>query len=292
MSIGPWVNTGDGTDIVARALATKLTARLGQSVIVENKPGAATLIGTDTVVKAEPDGYTLLLSGSTSYSVNPAMRKLPYDPIRDLAPIGIVTKAPLVLVVNAQAPWTTLAELITAARAKPGSLNYATFGAGSGPHLAAALLEQAAGIAMQGVPYKGSAPAITGLIGGEIQMAIDTAASATPHVRSGRLRALAVLGPERASALPEVPTIAQAQYPDAVFDAWYALAAPARTPTPILTKLTQAVQAAMADAELQKQLRQQALDPVFISAAATSAIIHSELAKYRALAHRAKIQVD
>jgi tripartite-type tricarboxylate transporter receptor subunit TctC len=284
---------GGGTDIVARALAGSLAARLKQPVVVENKPGAATIIGTEAVVRAEPDGYTVLLSGSTSFTVNPALRaKLPYDPVRDLAPVGIVTRAPLVLLVGADAPWATLADLIAAARARPGALNYATFGAGSGPHLAAALLEQAAGVQLQGVPYKGSAPALTDLMGGQIQIGIDTAAAASPHVKAGKLRALAVLGPGRSSVLPQVPTIVAAGYPDATFDAWYAVAVPAKVPQAVRDTLERAIAASMAEPALQQQMKAQALEPMFAGPAAMRARMEAEIAQYRALAHRAKIVVE
>ena len=173
---------GGGTDIVARALSQKLSERLKQPVVIDNKPGASTIIGTDAVAKAAPDGYTLLLSGSTSYTVNPALRaKLPYDPMRDLAPIAIVARTPLVLVVNANSPWRTVNDLIAAAKAKPKGVRYATFGSGSGPHLAGELFALAADVKLQDVPYRGSAQSAVALIGGEIEMGIDTVASVAPY---------------------------------------------------------------------------------------------------------------
>ena len=175
---------GGGTDVVARALAQKLAGRLGTAVVIDNKPGASTIIGTEAVVRADPDGYTLLVSGSTSYTVNPALRsKLPYDPAKDLVPVATVARAPLVLVVSASAPYKDLNALIAAAKAKPKSIHYATFGSGSGPHLAGALLEQAAGIQLQDVPYRGSSQSLIALMGGEIQLGIDTVAAAAPQVK-------------------------------------------------------------------------------------------------------------
>jgi tripartite-type tricarboxylate transporter receptor subunit TctC len=271
---------GGGTDAVARALAQTLSKRLGKAVVVDNKPGASTIIGTDSVVKAEPDGYTLLVSGSTSYTVNAALRhKLPYDPLKDLAPVAIVARAPLVVVVNAASPHKDLASLLAAAKAAPKSVNYATFGSGSAPHLVGALLEQAAGVHLQDVPYRGSAQAMMGLIGGEIQMAVDTVASAAPHVRSGKLRALAIAGNERARALPSVPTVR-------------AVAAPARTPAPVVDKLVKEVEAAMRDAALQEQIRAQGMEPVFVGPKAMKAAMEDEIGRYRALAHRAQIVVE
>lgn len=284
---------GGGTDAVARALGQKLSARLGQPVVIDNKPGASTIIGTESVVKAEPDGYTLLVSGSTSYTVNAALRhKLPYDPLKDLAPVALIARAPLVIVVNAASPYKELGSLLVAAKAAPKAINYATFGSGSAPHLVGALLEQAADVRLQDVPYRGSAQAMMGLIGGEIQMAVDTVASAAPHVRSGKLRALAIAGNDRARALPSVPTVRELKLPDAAFDGWYALAAPARTPAPVIDRLLKEAETAMRDAHLQEQIRAQGMEPVFVGPKAMHAAMEDEIGRYRALAHRAKIVVD
>ncbi len=281
---------GGGTDIVARALGQGLSEQLGQPVVIDNKPGAATIIGTDAVAKAAPDGYTLLISGSTTFSVNPALRaKLPYDPVRDLAPIAIVARTPLVLVVGAGTPWGTLPELLAAAKAKPKALRYATFGAGSGPHLAGELLGLAAAVQLQGIPYRGSSQAALALMSGEIEVGIDTVASVAPHVRAGKLRALGIVGAARSSLLPEVRTLAEQGLPEATFDAWYGFAAPARTPHPVLEKLTRAVSAAMRNPALVAQLRSQGLEPVVIEAAAFRSQMEGEISRYRALAHRAGI---
>ncbi len=281
---------GGGTDLVARALGQKLSERLGQPVVIDNKPGASTIIGTDNVAKAAPDGYTLLLSGSTSYSVNPALRtRLPYDPVRDLAPIAIVARTPLVLVVAQGAPWQSVDQLVAAAKAKPQGIRYATFGAGSGPHLAGELFALAAGVKLQDVPYKGSAQAMLAVMGGEIEMGIDTVAAIAPHVKAGKLRALGIVGATRASLLPEVKTLAEQKLPDATFDAWYGFAAPARTPPAIVARLTREVTAVMADPTLQAQLRAQGMEPAAIGAAAFRAQMEGEIARYLALAHRAGI---
>ncbi|TWD89106.1 tripartite-type tricarboxylate transporter receptor subunit TctC [Variovorax beijingensis] len=284
---------GGGTDIVARAMGQGLSERLGQPVVIDNKPGAATIIGTDAVAKAAPDGYTLLLSGSTSYSVNPALRaRLPYDPVRDLAPIAIVARTPLVLVVGAGTPWRSLPELIAAAKAKPKSIRYATFGSGSGPYLAGELLALAAGIQLQDIPYKGSSQGSMAVIGGEIEVGIDTVAAVAPHVRSGKLRALGIVGAARSSMLPEVRTLAEQGLPDATFDAWYGFAAPARTPAPVLDKLARVVAATMGSAALQAQLRAQGMEPVAIGAAPFRTQMEGEISRYRALAHRAGIAAE
>ena len=284
---------GGGTDIVARALGQKLGERLGQPVVIENKPGASTIIGTDAVAKAQPDGYTLLLSGSTSYSVNAALRaKLPYDPVRDLAPIAIVARTPLVLVVAQDAPWKSVEQLIAAAKAKPGSIRYATFGAGSGPHLAGELFALAAGVHLQDVPYKGSAQSTLAVMSGEIEMDIDTVAAVAPHVKAGKLRALGIVGASRSSLLPEVKTLAEQKLPEATFDAWYGFAAPGRTPAPVVERLSREIAAVMAAPSLQAQLRTQGMEPVAIGAAPFRAQMEGEIARYRALAHRARITME
>ena len=284
---------GGGTDLVARAMGHSLSEHLGQPIVIDNKPGASTVIGTDAVAKATPDGYTLLLSGSTSYSVNPALRaKLPYDPTRDLAPIAIVARTPLVLVVGKGTPWKSLPELIAAAKAKPKTIRYATFGSGSGPHLAGELFALAAGIQLQDIPYKGSSQAAIAVIGGEIEVGIDTVASVAPHVQSGKLRALGIVGATRSSMLPEVRTLAEQGLPEATFDAWYGFAAPARTPAPVIDKLTRAVAATMGDAALQAQLRAQGMEPTVIGSALFRRQMESEIARYRALAHRAGIAAE
>ncbi|MDA8520729.1 tripartite tricarboxylate transporter substrate binding protein [Acidovorax sp. NCPPB 4044] len=284
---------GGGTDLVARALGQRLGDRLRQPVVIDNRPGASTVIGTDAVAKAAPDGYTLLLSGSTSYTVNPALRsRMPYDPVRDLAPILIVARTPLVLVVRAEQPWRSVADVVQAAKAQPGGIRYASFGPGSGPHLAGELFALATGVKLQDVPYKGSSQSTLAVIGGEIELGIDTVAAVAPHVRSGKLRALAIVGASRSSLLPEVPTMAELRWPDATFDAWYGLAAPARTPQPVIARLAREVEAALADPALQAQLRAQGMEPAAIGAAAFRQQMDSEIGRYRALAHRAGIVVE
>ncbi len=284
---------GGGTDIVARALGQRLAERLGQAVVIDNKPGASTIIGTDAVAKAPADGYTLLLSGSTSYSVNAALRaKLPYDPLRDLAPIGIVARTPLVLVVAAGAPWRTVDDLVRAARAKPQSIRYATFGSGSGPHLAGELFALACGAKLQDVPYKGSAQATIAVIGREIEMGIDTVAAVAPHVRAGKLRALGIVGATRSSLLPEVKTLAELGLPEATFDAWYGLAAPARSPVAALDRLARETRALIAEPALQATLKTQGMEPVWLDAAAFRSQMEGEISRYRALAHRANIPME
>jgi len=286
-------SAGGGSDLVARAMTQALSAQLGQPVFVDNKPGAATVIGTQAVVKAAPDGYTLLLSGSTSFSINPALRKkLPYDPSRDLAPIAIVARTSLALVVGKGTPWQSLPEVVASAKSRPGRIRYGTYGPGSGPHLAGEMLAMAAGIRLQAVPYRNNGQLLVALSVGEVDMGIDVAGTLAPQVNAGKLRALAVLGAGRSPALPEVRTLAEQGLSEATFEAWFGLAAPARTPAPVLDRLTRAVTGAMNDPALQATLRAQGMTPVDVGPVAFRAEAESEISRYRVQACRAGISVD
>lgn len=284
---------GGGSDTVARAMVQGLSKRLGQPVIIENKPGAATVIGTESVVRAAPDGYTLLLSGSTSFSVNPALRKkLPYDPSRDLAPIAIVARTSLALVVGEGTPWHSLPEVIAAAKAEPGRIRYGTFGPGSGPHLAGEMFAMAAGIELQDIPYRSSGQLMVALSVGEVEMGIDVAGTLAPQVRAGKVRAVAILGQDHSSMLPDVPTMAEQGLREATFEAWFGLAAPAGTPAAVLERISRAVTATVRNADVQASFRGQGMEPVAVGAAAFRKEADSEISRYRMQAHRAGISVD
>jgi tripartite-type tricarboxylate transporter receptor subunit TctC len=284
---------GGATDVVARALGERLQSRLGQAVVIDNKPGASTLIGADAVAKAPPDGHTLLLSGSTTYSVVPALKShLPYDPKKDLALVAIVARAPLVLVAGPATPVKSLAELITLARSKPGELTYPTFGPGSAPHLAGEIFSHETGVKLLPVPYKGSAAAALAVVSGEINLAFDTVASAAPHIKSGKLRTLAVVDSSRSSALPEVPTLAELKYPKATFEAWYGVAAPAGTPSVVLQALSRELAAVMALPEVKEKLHTAALESTFLDAEAFAAKVRSETAAYAAVGKRVNITME
>ncbi|MDH6167968.1 tripartite-type tricarboxylate transporter receptor subunit TctC [Variovorax boronicumulans] len=284
---------GGGTDIVARMIGQALSQHLGRPVVIDNKPGASTLIGTGIVARARPDGYTLLLAGSTSYSVNPALRAArAYNPSRDLSPIAIVARVPLVLFAGGTTPWHSLPALIGAARALPGQIRYATFGNASGSHLTGELFALAAGIRLQDIAYRGSSQAMVAVIGGEVDLGIDTVASVAPHARSGKVRALGIVGAARSSLLPGVRTLAEQGLPEASFDAWYGFAAPAHTPASVLARLTRAISETLGSPALQVQLRAQGIEPTMVGAAAFMAQIEREIPRYRALAHRAGIAAN
>ena len=280
---------GGATDVVARTVADKLATRLGQPVIVENKPGASTMIGADAVAKAAPDGYTLLVSGSSTFSVAPALKeRMPYDHQK----IALLVKAPLVLVSGPSAPAKSLAELVALAKAKPGDLGYATFGAGSAPHLLGEMFAHEAGIKVMAVPYKGSAPASMALLGGEIQFAFDTIPSVGPHIKAGKLRPLAVSSSQRSSALPDVPTLAELKLGKATFDGFYGLAAPAGTPAAIQQLLGREVAAIMALPDVKEKMLAAGLEPGFLDAPAFSTKVAEEIATFSTAGKRAHIVME
>jgi tripartite-type tricarboxylate transporter receptor subunit TctC len=228
---------GGGTDVIARTLAQEMARNLGVSVVIENKPGAGTIIGTKAVAVSEPDGHTLLM-GTFSHAVNASLNsKLPYDPHRDFAPVALVARSFNLVVVNPKSPIKSIADLIAAAKADPDKLSYGTFGIGTSAHLAGELFKDLAKVNMTTVPYKGAAPAITDLIGGQIQVMFTTVASAAALVEAGQLRALAVTSAERSPAFPQLPTVSEAGVPGYAAESWYGLFAPAKTPPDIIDRL-------------------------------------------------------
>jgi tripartite-type tricarboxylate transporter receptor subunit TctC len=228
---------GGGTDVIARTLAQEMAKDLGASVIIENKPGAGTIIGTQAVATSEPDGYTLLM-GTFANAVNPSLNpKLPYDPHRDFAAVALIARSFNIVVVNPNSPIKSIAGLIAAAKAEPDKLSYGTFGTGTSAHLAGELFKNMAKVNLTTVPYKGAAPAITDLIGGQIQLMFTTVASAASLIAGGQLRALAVTSAERSPAFPDLPTVAEAGVPGYAAESWYGLFAPAKTPADIIARL-------------------------------------------------------
>lgn len=228
---------GGGTDIVARSLGAEMSKDLGQPVIVENKPGAGTIIGTDAVAKSAPDGYTMVVS-TVAHSVNPSlMAKMPYSTEKDFAPIILIARSPNILVVRADSPYKSVKDILAAAKASPGKLTYASNGIGTSAHLSGELLKHLAKVDLVHVPYRGAGPVITDLLGGQVDIYFSTAAAVGGHIDSGKLRALAVTSTERSAGHPDVPTVAEAGVPGFQFDGWYALFAPAGTPPAIVARL-------------------------------------------------------
>ena len=229
---------GGSTDQLARAIAEPLGRALGQPVVVENKPGGNTIIGADAVAKAAPDGYTLFMGSSASLAVNPLLyNKLPYDPKADFTGVSMLAASPLVMVVPAEVPATTVKAFVELAKSRPGALNYASVGNGNPLHLAGELFKVAAGIEMTHVPYNGSAPALTALIGNQVQVMFDVVLTSNPHIKSGKLRALGLTGTSRLALLPGVPTIAESGYPGYEAGIWFAMVVPKATPAPVVARL-------------------------------------------------------
>ena len=271
---------GGGTDIVARLLAQRLNETLGEPVVVDNRGGAGSTLGTDIVTKAPADGYTMLL-GNISLAFNTWLYKsLPYNAVRDLAPVSMVAVQPNIVVVHPSVPAKSVREFADFARANPGKLSYASAGAGSGTHLAGEMLKDRLKIDMLHVPYKGTGPAVTDLIGGQVQVMISTFASALPHVRSGRLRALGVTSARRSAATPEVPTLIEAGVPDYDYSTWYALFMPAGTPRAVIDKVNQATRRTLAADDIKQKFDAQGVEPWSNTADELGAYLRAETAKW------------
>ena len=249
------LSPGGFADVPGRILAARLSSLLGYNVFVENRPGAGGTIGADFVAKSAPDGYTLLFTGTPHVISAWVYKKLPYDPLKDFEPVALVASGPYVLVVNPQLPVHSIRELIAAAKAQPGKIDYASSGNGSAQHLVSALFASMAGIELNHVPYKGSGPAMQDLLGGQVKVSFAGIPNVLPHVKAGRLRALAVSTPQRSPDLPDVPTAAEAGVPGYQATLWLNLAAPAGTPGEIVQRIYAETAKALQDAELQQSFR-------------------------------------
>jgi tripartite-type tricarboxylate transporter receptor subunit TctC len=285
--------TGGPSDIVARVLVPKMSALLGQPVVVEARPGAGGVTGLDVVAKAVPDGHTIGLGSAGGLAISPGLQpNMPYDPLRDFAAISLAVIVHEPLIVPAAMPWRSVAELIAAARAQPGLLNYGSAGPGSMPHLAGELLRLTAGIDITHVPYRGGAPLTLALVAGEVQIGFADLPILLPHIRAGTLRALAVDGATRDPLLPEVPTMAEAGLPDLHTDNWHGLVAPARTPVAAQAALHRAAAAALAEPETIRLLRDQGAIPVGNSQADFAAFLRAETARWGEVIRRAGVKLD
>ena len=244
---------GGATDLIARVIGERLAAGLGQPFVIDNRPGAATLLGAQLVAKAEPDGYTLLMATSTTLAINASLYKsLPYDPVKDFAPISLAIQHPFVLLVDPKLPAHNVKELVALAKAKPGQLAYASGGSGSFPHLAMAMFQAMTGIDVIHVPYKGSAPALTDLMGGQVAMIFDN--TALNYVKSGKIRALAVTTKDRLSVMPDVPTLQEAGVAGYELAAWQGVIAPAGTPRPVVDRLNAEIVKLLHEPDVVKRL--------------------------------------
>lgn len=284
---------GGATDVIGRLLGKQLSDRLGQSVVIDNRPGAGTIVGASYVAKAAPDGYTLLVSSGTTFTVNPAIHaKLPYDPVKSFEPIGLTGRTGLILLANRDVPVNNLKELVAAAKATPGKYSYGSFGSGTTAHFAGEMLFHTAGIQMLHVPYKGSSPAMTDLIGGQIPFTVDTVAAAVPQVKAGKVKAIAVTTARRSTLLPNVPTVGESGLPGMDADTWLAVVAPRGLPPEVKAKLEKALEQTMADPDTRSKLLANGFEPSYGSGAEVANLITRELPKMRAVAQRANITAD
>lgn len=285
-------SAGGSTDLVARPLAQKLTDTLGQQVVVDNRPGAGSTLGTDLVAKAAPDGHTLL-AVAASFTMSPALyRKLPFDPVRDFSAISQLSALPNILVVHPSLPVTILKDLIALVKTKPGEINHGSSGVATGTHMSMELLKHLTGMKMVHVPYKGGAPSVTALLANEVQVTFATISTALPHVKTGRLRALAVSTAKRSAAAPDVPTIAEAGVPGYDYSSWIGLLAPARTPPAIVTTLHREAARIVQTPEIRKVLALEGSDPIGSTPEEFSALIRSEVARWKQVAQSAGIKGD
>jgi len=282
--------TGGGSDFTVRPIAQKLSETWGQPVIVDSRPGGSAMIGTDFVVRSPPDGYTVLLSASSEVSMNVVLfKKMPYDPVRDLQPVTLVCTAPLLLVAHPSLPVKSVKELVALARAKPGALSYASIGSGSPHHFAGELMKTTFRIEMTHVPYKGGAPAVMDNIGGHVPIGFSTASLATPHVRAGRLRALAVTSAKRSDAVPDVPTVAESGAPGFDIAQWFAIWLPAKTPKDIASRLHGELMRIIQAPDYKQRQFEVAADVVGSSPEALANLQKTEIEKYRKIAASAGI---
>jgi len=284
---------GGGTDTGARIVAQKLGAKWGQTVIVENKGGAAGMIGADMVAKAKPDGYTLLMGNIGTQAINPSLyKKMPYDAATAFVPITLVAELPLAMMVNPAVPAKTAREFIALAKREPGKLSYSSSGAGGAPHLAAEMFKEATGTFIVHVPYRGGGPAIGDLIAGHVQLSFMTVLEASGHIKAGKLRALAVTGSKRVPALPDVPTLAEATLPGFNSISWIGMLAPAGTPKEIVDKVSSDVREVLASDDVKLKLIELGAVPAGTTPAQFQALIASDRKRYEQVIKDKKISVD
>ncbi len=283
---------GGSADIAARLVAEDWGKALGQAMVVENKAGAGGNIGVDSVAKAAPDGYTIGLH-TVSLAINPALfGKMPYDTLKDLAPIGMVASSQHVLVVNNAVPAKNVKELVALAKAKPGQLNYGSAGSGSTFHMAAELFKSVAGLFIVHVPYRGGGPALIDTIGGQVNMSFPVLSAAQQHVAAGKLRALGVTGAKRSPLMPEVPTIAEAGLPGYQFETWFMVFAPAGTPQEVIAKLNTTLNQTLAAPAVRERMTREAFDPLPGTPTQARARLEKELPQWAALIKSRGIKLD
>ncbi|HEV7821690.1 MAG TPA: tripartite tricarboxylate transporter substrate binding protein, partial [Burkholderiales bacterium] len=271
---------GGGNDLVSRTVALAMSRNVGQSIVVDNRPGANTIVGMELVAKAAPDGYTLIMTSSTQAINATLYPKLPYDSIKSFAPVTIVGSSPLIIAVPPSSPIKSVTDLIAAARAKPGELTYPSAGTGNATHLGGELFASMAGVTLTHVPYKGSGPGLTDLSAGRLAVAFSTALSVVPFVKGGRLRAIAVTSNARSAFMPDLPTVAESGLPGYEAGSWYGVVAPARTPQPIVARLHAEIIKVLALPDVRERLVSQGIDPVGNTPDQFAAYIRAEIVKW------------
>jgi len=283
---------GGGSDIIGRLVSAKLSEALGQQVVVDNRPGASANIGAAVVANALPDGYTLLL-GNANFTINPALfRQTPFNPAKDFAPVTLLANAINVLAVFPGVGANTVKELIAVAKANPGKLNFASPGAGTSSHLGGELFRSMAGIDVATIHYKGAAPAIIDLLGGHVSYTITSSLSVLPHIKSGKLKALGVSSLKRSSALPDLPTIAEAGLPGYEVTNWYGVLSTAGTPKPVIDRLNRELVRIVAMPDIREKFLAQGAEPETLTAAASERFIRAEITKWARVVREAKIQIE
>ena len=285
-------SAGGAVDVVARTLGQSLAASMGQAFVIENKPGAGTNIAVKSVIDAPPDGYTLLMAANALAANMALYQPAPFDAEKDLVPVALVGRVPVVIAANANAAYSTVAQLIAAAKANPGSVAFATPGNGSTPHMAAEMFARAAGISLLHVPYRGGAQAITDVIGGQVPLLAMNALEVKPQVASGKLKVLAVLSPQRSPIFPDAPTIAESGFKGFEASVWYALMAPAGTPRPVIDRLHAEVQKALQTREVSERMSSVGGEVIAGSQAMMAALLHAERQRYEKLVRDANIKPD
>jgi tripartite-type tricarboxylate transporter receptor subunit TctC len=284
---------GGPTDVVARAIGQRFTESWGRQVVVDNRPGAGSLIGTEIVARSSPDGYTLLLGTSTAFCINPALgKRLSYDPERDFSPISRVVINPQILVAHNSLNVGTVKEFIALAKSRPGQINYATVGPATPQHLGMEMLQSMTGISLVHIPYKGTAPAMTDLLGGQVTVMFNSIPTVLPHVRTGRIRGLAVGSASRSAAAPEIPTVAEAGVPGFEYVTWYGLFAPGGTPKDIVMKLNAQVVQMLADPELAQRFASQGVEPSATSPEELRRYARTERERWRNVIKTMNIRIE
>lgn len=284
---------GGAADVLARLLGKSLQEQLGQPVIIENKPGAGTAIGAAYVANAKPDGYTLLISSNSTFTLNPALQpKLSYDAAKGFDAIGIVGSVALAVLVNPNVKAANVQQLVAAAKAKPDDFVYGSFGNGTSSNFAGAMFNSATGLKMTHIPYKGSAPLMTDLIGGQIPISFDTVVAASQQLKSGKVRVLAVATAKRSALLPDVPTVAEAGFPGVDMNAWLALVAPRGLPPAVKARLEKALATLMASADTQEKMKLAGFEPGYAAVSDWAGMVTADIAKMKAIAERDQIKVE